>query len=316
MLDPQAQALLDSLAAQGVAPVHTLSPMAAREAYRRRRVLTQAPGPSVAQQLDLSPATNGRPLPMRLYRPLGWVQDSPGPALPALLYFHGGGWTVGDLESHDGVCRHLCNASGGVVVAVDYRLGPEHRFPAAYEDALAAFAWLVAQAASLGVDPHRVAVGGDSAGANLAAALCLGQRGTPEVPTFQLLIYPSTQMLTDTPSYHANGQGYMLTKASMAWYMNNYLAQPADVQDWRASPLLAPSLAGLPPALVLTAGYDPLRDEGRLYADALSRAGVAAQYLCFERQIHGFITMTAAITEALTALDVCAAALRRRWSQA
>jgi acetyl esterase len=198
-------------------------------------------------------------------------------------------------------------------VALDYRMGPEHKFPAAYEDAVAAYQWLLTQAVALGLDPQKIAIGGDSAGGNLAAAACLGLRDVGLTPAFQLLIYPSTMMQPTTQSYQDNGQGYMLTKESMAWYAGNYLRSSEDAQDWRASPQLASSHANLPAALVLTAGFDPLRDEGLMYADALSQAGVPAQYICFERQIHGFITMGRVIQEANTAVALCVHALRTAW---
>jgi acetyl esterase len=191
-------------------------------------------------------------------------------------------------------------------------MGPEHRFPAAVDDCVAATRWVREQAAALQLDAARLAVGGDSAGGNLAAVVCLALReaGQP-LPAFQLLIYPATDMRMVAPSHQTNGQGYLLTRDTMAYFRAHYIPDPARWSDWRASPLLAPDLRGLPPALVLTAGYDPLRDEGREYADALSKAGTPAQYVCFERQIHGFITMGRVIDEATTALDLCAAALGR-----
>jgi acetyl esterase len=230
---------------------------------------------------------------------------------PALVYFHGGGWTIGDLDTHDVLCRQLCAAAGVTVVSVDYRLGPEHRFPAAVDDCVAATRWLQRQGASLGLDPTRLAVGGDSAGGNLAAvvALVLRDAGDP-APAFQLLVYPATDMRAVAPSHTVNGQGYLLTADSVAWYRGHYIAEAAQWSDWRASPLLAADLTRLPPALVLTAGFDPLRDEGRQYADALSAAGNRVQYICFERQLHGFITMSKLIAEARTAVALCGAVLR------
>jgi acetyl esterase len=198
------------------------------------------------------------------------------------------------------------------VVSVDYRLGPEHRFPAAIDDAMAATRWVQRVAWALGVDATRIAIGGDSAGGNLAAVVALLLRDAREaLPAFQLLIYPATDMRCGAPSHRANGAGYLLTAESIAYYRGHYIVDAAQWIDWRASPLLADDLRGLPPALVLTAGFDPLRDEGRQYADALSAAGNAVQYVCFDRQIHGFITMGRVIDEANTAVDLCAAALRR-----
>ena len=311
MLDPQAQALIQLMAERGIAPVYTQTPTEARASYRERRTFTQPPPPAVAQVQDHALTHAGVTISLRVYHPELPRSDL---QLPALVYLHGGGWTIGDLDTHDVLCRSLCVQAHCVVVAVDYRLGPEHKFPAAYDDTLAAFAWTVAQASRLGVDTQRIAVGGDSAGGNLAAAACLGLRGQAVQPCYQLLIYPATTMRPDTPSYHANGQGYVLTREAMAWYMNNYLRNADDVEDWRASPLYAASHAELPPALVLTAGFDPLRDEGRQYADALSQAGVATQYICFERQIHGFITMGLVMREANTAVGLCAQALRAAWA--
>lgn len=311
MLDPQARQFLQLMADQGVPPAHTLTAPQARQAYLKRRSLSQPDAPAVAATHDHVLTHNGVDIAVREYRPLGSQAHD---RLPALLYFHGGGWTVGDIETHDVVCRSLCNASGTSVLSVDYRLGPEAPFPAAYEDAVASFEWAVAHADKLHINAQRIAVGGDSAGGNIAAALCLGLRGQAAHPGFQLLIYPAVTMRPDTPSYHANGQGYMLTQDAMRWYTANYLSQDQDADDWRASPLMATSHADLPAALVLTAGFDPLRDEGLLYADALSQAGVATQYVCFERQIHGFVTMGRVIREAQTALTLCGHALKRHWA--
>jgi acetyl esterase len=256
-------------------------------------------------------------VPLRLYRP-AWPAD--GKTLPVLVYYHGGGWTIGDLDTHDVLCRQLCQRAGLAVVSVDYGLGPERRFPGAVDDCLAATRWVQMQAASMGLDATRMAVGGDSAGGNLAAVVAIalrdavsvsgGDAGHPPL-AYQLLIYPATDMRAVAPSHTTNGQGYLLTSDSIAYYRSQYIADPAQWSDWRASPLLAADLSRLPPALVLTAGYDPLRDEGRQYADALSEAGNAVQYVCFERQVHGFITMSKVIDEAETAVDLCAALLRR-----
>jgi acetyl esterase len=228
------------------------------------------------------------------------------------VYFHGGGWTIGDLDTHDVLCRQLARSARCVVVSVDYRMGPEHRFPAAVDDCVGVTRYVRDHAAELGVDARRLAVGGDSAGGNLAAVVCLVLRDAGEAgPAFQLLIYPATDMRAVAPSHASNGQGYLLTSDSIAWYRSQYIAAEAQWSDWRASPLLAESHANLPPALVLTAGYDPLRDEGRDYADKLSAAGVPTQYVCFERQIHGFVPMGRLLDEAQTAVDLCASALRR-----
>lgn len=310
MLDPQAQALMQLMVEKGVPPVNTLTPVQARESYRSRRAFTQPDAPEVYQVADQVIESNGVNVPVRVYHPhTAQTQKS----LPALVYIHGGGWTIGDLDTHDVLCRSLCLQAGVVVVSVDYRMGPEHKFPAAYDDSVAAFNWTVANSSALGVDAKRIAIGGDSAGGNLSAAACIGlrdQKGLSVQPAFQLLIYPATIMWQDTPSYHANGQGYMLTKDSIAYYTDNYLRNRDDAKDWRASPQWASTHAGLPPAFVMTAGFDPLRDEGLMYADALSKAGVSCQYICFERQIHGFITMGRVMQEANTAVSLCAQVLK------
>jgi acetyl esterase len=307
MLDPQAQALMQLMIDKGVPPVNTLTPTEARESYRSRRTFTQPDAPEVFKLEDKLIAYNGVNIPVRVYHPFSAQTHS---ALPALVYLHGGGWTIGDLDTHDVLCRSLCLQANVVVVSVDYRMGPEHKFPAAFDDCVAAFEWTVENAGHLGIDAKRIAIGGDSAGGNLTAAACLQLRSHPVQPAFQLLIYPATIMWQDTPSYHANGQGYLLTKDSIAYYTDNYLRDRNDAKDWRASPQWAESHAGLPPAFVLTAGYDPLRDEGMMYADALSKAGVSTQYVCFERQIHGFITMGRIMQEANTAVSMCSQVLR------
>jgi acetyl esterase len=307
MLDPQAQALMQLMIDKGVPPVNSMTPVEARSSYRSRRTFTQPDAPEVFKVEDKVVSYEGVNVPVRVYHPHAAQSQA---ALPGLVYLHGGGWTVGDLDTHDVLCRSLCLQADIVVVSVDYRMGPEHKFPAAYDDTVAAFNWTVAHAASLGIDASRIAIGGDSAGGNLSAAACLGLRGQAVQPAFQLLIYPATIMWQDTASYHANGKGYMLTQESIAYYTENYLRNREDAKDWRASPQLAESHAGLAPAFVMTAGFDPLRDEGLMYANALSKAGVSAQYICFERQIHGFITMGRVMQEANTAVSLCASVLR------
>ena len=310
MLDAQAANLLKLLSDNRVPPVNELTPVQAREAYLARRTFSQPDPPQVGPVQDHVVRANGASFKVRSYQPSGRGAS----ALPALVYFHGGGWTIGDLESHDVLCRSLCQQSGMVVVAVDYRMGPEHKFPSAYHDCMAGYEWVLNQAGALGIAPKRVAVGGDSAGGNLAAAVCLGQRGSGHEPAFQLLIYPATNMNLVTESHRVNGKGYLLTREAIEWFGANYLSSQDDFNDWRASPLLAESHAQLPPALVLTAGYDPLRDEGLQYADALTQAGVPCQYVCFERQIHGFITMGRIIQEDNTAVNLCAQVMRQAMS--
>jgi acetyl esterase len=310
MIDRQAKALIDLIAERGLPPMQSLTPIEARRFYRDRRALTQPAPPAVAETLELSADTPHGAIPLRLYRPR---RNGEGPAaLPVLVYYHGGGWTIGDLDTHDTLCRQLANGSECAVVSVDYRMGPEHRFPAAVDDCLAATHWLRRQAAALGLDASRLAVGGDSAGGNLAAVVAIIGRDAGDLPiAFQLLIYPATDMRCGHGSHSSNGRGYLLERETIAYYHDNYIDDPAHDLDWRASPLLQSDLSRLPPALILTAGFDPLRDEGLAYADALSAAGSRATYVCFERQIHGFITMGKVIEEANTAVALCAAELGR-----
>ncbi len=308
MLHPQARALLDLMIERGVPPVHTLEADEARRMYLERRFFTQPEPPPVGELRELRAGA----IPLRLYRPLG---SAPAARLPLLAYFHGGGWVIGDLDTHDVLCRQLANAAGIAVASVDYRLAPEHRFPAAVDDCIAATAWLRREADALQLDAARIAVGGDSAGGNLATVVAIASRDAGDSPpiAFQLLIYPATDMRCGAESHRVNGDGYLLTADAIAYYRGHYLGEPSRerLEDRRASPLLCSDLKGLPPALVLTAGYDPLRDEGAQYADALSAAGVRSTYVCFERQIHGFMLMGRVLDEADAAVALCAAELRR-----
>ena len=308
MLDPQARALLDMMAARGIPPTHTLAVDVARNFYRERRTATQPDPRPMAELRNLAAPGPLGAIPLRLYRPRGARNPT-----PVLVYYHGGGWVIGDLDTHESLCTQLADESGCAVVAVDYRMGPEHRFPAAVNDSVAAFRFIRDQAGALGLDPTRMALGGDSAGGNLAAVVALALRDAGEVSPvkLQLLIYPATDMRALAPSHTSNGQGYLLTSDTITYFREHYIDNPAHCDDWRCSPLLHPDLSGLPPALVLTAGFDPLRDEGRQFADALSKAGSSAQYVCFERQIHGFITMGRVLDEAHTAVALCAHALKR-----
>jgi acetyl esterase len=308
MLHPQARALLDLIEQSGMPPTHRLTPDEARRFYRERRRFTQPDAPPLPEVRDVAADGPHGAVPLRLYRPLA---TSAGP-LPVLVYYHGGGWVIGDLDTHDVLCRELALGSGCAVVAVDYRMGPEHRFPAAVDDCIAAAYWVRRNAASLGIDAARLAVGGDSAGGNLAAAVAIAARDAGDLPiAYQLLIYPATDMRCTTPSHTTNAQGYLLTADSLRWYHDHYIDDARHDLDWRASPLLREDLGRLPPALVLTAGYDPLRDEGIQYAQRLTEAGNRATHVSFERQIHGFVPMGRAIDEANEAVAMCAAALKR-----
>ncbi len=310
MLHPQARALLDLIEQRGLPPMHTLSPVEARRFYRDRRSLTQPDTPAVAEVSELSATGPHGAIPVRLYRPT--PRGEAGGALPVLVYFHGGGWTIGDLDTHDVLCRQLANGSRCAVVSVDYRMGPEHRFPAAVDDCLAATRFVRDQASALGLDAARLAVGGDSAGGNLAAVIAIMARDAGDLAVaYQLLIYPAADMRLGHPSHTSNGRGYLLERETIGYYRANYISDPRQHLDWRASPLLRGDLRGLPDALVLTAGFDPLRDEGLEYADALSAADGRSTYICFERQIHGFITMGKVLDEANAAVAICATELAR-----
>ena len=271
MIHPQTRALLDLIEQRGVPPTHTLSVADARAYYLERRHVTQPAPPAVALVRDLTAAGPHGAIPLRLYRPLG---SSATEALPVLVYYHGGGWVIGDLDTHDTLCRELANGAGCAVVSVDYRMAPEQRFPAAVDDCIAATYWVREHADELNLDAARLAVGGDSAGGNLAAVVAITARDRGDLAVaFQLLIYPATDAHRSHPSHTENGQGYLLTSDTMDYFSGHYLPDRAQYDDWRASPLLHPDLSNLPPALVLTAGFDPLRDEGKAYAVRLTAAG-------------------------------------------
>jgi acetyl esterase len=313
-LHPQAQQVCDLIVASGRPPLETLSPPDARKAYLASKPILQPDPPPVTEVLALEAKGPAGPIPLRLYRGQGVPR---GGMQPALIYFHGGGWVIGDLESHDQVCRTLANAVPCIVVAVDYRLAPEHKFPAAVEDAIAATQWVADNAASLGIDVERLAVGGDSAGGNLAAVVSLDarDRGMPRI-VHQFLIYPGTDMRMGWPSLERHAEQLPLTRAAMRWFIAHYLRSAADATDWRASPLVTSSLKGLPPALVITAGFDPLCDEGEAYAKALSAAGVGVKHERFEGQIHGFLTMGRIVEDSGRAIAMGAAALRESFKRA
>jgi acetyl esterase len=302
-LDPQCRALIDQLAAFDL-DWTTLEPAQVRALFSAQPL---PPGEAVARVEDRSLPGPAGPIPVRVYRPLG---TGPEP-LPGLVYFHGGGFVLCGLDSHDFACRGLANAAGCAVVSVDYRLAPEHPFPAAPEDCHAAARFVAENPSEFGVDPRRLAIGGDSAGGNLTAvvALMARDRGGPQL-RFQLLIYPVTDCSFETRSYRENAEGFFLTRRQMRWFWEHYLADPAQAADPYASPLRAEKLEGLPPALVITAEYDPLRDEGEAYAARLREAGVPVAQSRYEGMIHGFFSMGNAVDRGRDAVAEAAAALR------
>ena len=307
-LDPDAETLLAMIRAAGRPPFETLTPDEARRAFAAGRAAVQPEPQEVAEVRDLAgPGPLGE-IKLRAYRPRGAAADE---ILPALIYFHGGGWLLGDLDSHDTACRHYANGARCHVISVDYRMAPEHKFPAAVDDSVAATCWIIAQAAALKIDPARVAVGGDSAGGNLAAVLAIMARDGELPPlAYQLLVYPATDMAMVTRSSQTATVG-ILTTPTMKWFIDHYLRGPKDVSDWRASPLRAADLSGVAPALVLTCSYDPLCDEGLAYARRLEREGVRVTHLHYSDQLHGFVGQGKIIRAAGTALDMMAAALKK-----
>ena len=282
-LDPLALSYLAQRAAAGDRPFDTLTVEAARELAVHLSALL-GPGEPVAQVADRTIPGPGGPIPLRIYTPQG-----AGP-LPLFVYFHGGGWVVGNLETVDALCRSVTNAARCIVVSVNYRHAPEHKFPAAVEDAYAATCWISRNAAAIGGRADRLAVGGTSAGGNLAAVVALRARddGAPPI-VLQVLSVPVTDYGFYTASYRTNGEGYVLTRTLMQWFWNHYLPTHADGATPHASPLRAKELRGLPPAFVMTAEYDPLHDEGAAYARRLREAGVPVDYRCYAGMVHVFL---------------------------
>jgi len=306
LLTPPMAGILDRIRRAGAPPFHAMSPVEARAAYVARSEVLELPRAKLARVEDFAiPADDGTPLPARLYA------DS-HETLPALLYLHGGGFVIGNLETHDSLCRQLARRSGGAVVALDYRLAPEHRFPTAVHDAWAATRWLAAHGATIGVDGARLAVGGDSAGGTLAAVCALLARDAGLSLALQLLITPGTTAHADTPSHRQFAEGFLLDARAIEWFFTHYI-DAVQREDWRFAPLLAPDVDGVAPACVILAECDPLVDEGIAYADRLRAAGVAVELELYRGLTHDFIKIGRALREAGHAQGVAAEALRTAW---
>jgi acetyl esterase len=309
MLDAEARALLDLMekAVQDGRPKLSSLPYATgRKAVDKMSEDSEAEPLAVGEIDDGGFAGPGGEIHFRHYVPFN---ANPGP-LPTLIYYHGGGFVIGTIETHDSTCRRLANKSRCQVVSIDYRLSPEHPFPAPIDDGVAAFRHIRDNAAAFGADPTRIAVGGDSAGGAIAAVVCQLCRDAGETgPAFQMLIYPATDSSRQSFSRKAFAEGYFLTKELMDWFWKAYVPAGTDLADLRLSPLLAQDFKGLPPAFVLTAGYDPLRDEGRAYADRLIEAGIKTTYANYPGTIHGFFSLTRFLSQGLRANDEAAAVM-------
>ncbi len=308
-LDAIVKDLLDQMAANPMPKLWEVPPAQGRELYRMMAQTLEPQGIAIGKVENTSfPGPSGDQIKLRVYSPVA----GGGAALPCLVYFHGGGWVIGDLDTHDALCRTLANETGARVISVDYRLAPEHKFPAAVDDAYGAVKWVESNASKLGIDPNRIAVAGDSAGGTLSAVVSLmaKQKGGPHI-VFQLLIYPATQSRSNTDSMKSFAEGYFLERKTMDWFFDQYLPAGIDPNDWRVSPLAAPDVSGLPRAYVVTAGFDPLKDEGKAYADKLNHAGVAAVYVDYPGMVHGFFNMSGVLPQAREAIADAAKALRK-----
>jgi acetyl esterase len=309
ILDPDAAAVFKAFQEANRPPYETVSPAEARELYLKGRVVTNPEPPELKSVQPLAIPSPTGSIPARIYTPTK-LRNADGFA-PGLVFFHGGGWVIGDLDSHDVVCRKLADEGQLIVISVDYRLAPEHKFPAAVDDAITATKWIAANAGQLGIDPTRLSVGGDSAGGNLAAVVAIAARdGDGPAIAGQVLIYPATDFAMTHASHREPETSILLTHSVILWFRDHYLNGAADAGDWRASPARARTLAGLPPAYVLTAGADPLRDEGDEYANRLRQAGVAVTYRSFPGQFHGFFTMGKLLPQANVAASEIGAWLR------
>ncbi|ETR74977.1 acetyl hydrolase [Afipia sp. P52-10] len=309
VLDPSAAAVIKAFREANRPKYETMPAPEARAASALGRAVVQPDPPELASVENISAPSPDGPIPLRVYKPKAPL----GHPAPALVFYHGGGWVIGDLDSHDVVCRMVADQAGFIVVAVDYRLAPEHKFPAAAIDAIAATQWVVDNAAKLGIDPNRIFVGGDSAGGNLTAVVTIHARdkGGPKFAG-QVLIYPTTDLALSHPSHRDPDTDVLLTHSLMRWFKDHYLNGTGDVDDWRASPARVKDLKGLPRALVITCGADPLHDEGVEYKDRLQASGVEVAYSDYPGQFHGFWTMGKLLPEANTLTSEIAAWLKSK----
>ena len=314
-LHPQILKAIEAMQRAGLKPIEALSPDEARRQMEETANSRKAELLPVGRVEDRAIPGPAGPLRVRLYWPEAGG-SAVGGAVPAIAYYHGGGHVIGSLDTHDLIARNLCHGAEALVVSVDYRMGPEHRFPAAVEDSFAALEWLHANAATLGADPERLGVHGDSAGANLAAVMALiaRDRAGPRL-LLQSLVYPVADYTLSAPSYQTYAEGYgLLTRAAMHWFQRHYLRSPSDAEDWRASPIRAPSLAGVAPAIVVTAECDVLHDDGANYAEALRRAGVPVEYREYPGMIHAFFGIVPAVDDAMNAQRAVWTAFKRAFA--
>lgn len=313
-VNPEVEALISAGRAAGSLPFEAMTVEMARVAHAGRRKLHQLVAEDVSERSDFFANGPAGQVPCRLYRPAGVLAHED---LPCFIFMHGGGWMLGSLESHDGLCCRLANQARCCVISIDYRLAPENPFPAALEDCIAAYRTIIAEAAALHIDARRIAVGGDSAGGTLAATLALlGRDGIIPAPIQQTLIYPVVDMDKNLHDYPPNSSGMLITGATMVHFRDHYFDNAGDRADWRASPMKANSLERVAPAVVITCGHDPLRDEGRAYADRLEQEGIAVKFLHLSDLPHGVITMTKVVRAAIDLQDFVAAALRDAFTSA
>ncbi|MBM86783.1 MAG: hypothetical protein CMQ41_00230 [Gammaproteobacteria bacterium] len=304
-LDPQAEILLESIKESGARPFNAYSAQEARKIYDQASELVRGtpPEPFSIEEIVI-PGSDG-PILAWIYKP------SADSNLPTLIYYHGGGYTIGSLKSHDCVCRGICVEAQCIVISIDYRLAPEHKYPAAVQDAWDAAKWVVEHAHTLSVDPKNIAIGGDSAGGNLTAVVSLLAKAAKNPRfVFQLLIYPCTDMTCSFESHKKFGEGYRLTNELIDWFYDHYFSQNDDITHWKASPLNAKDFSDLPPAFMISAGYDPLQDENKAYAEKLKNAGVAIKHSHYGGMIHGFLTMPGKIDKAKEGISECASELK------